>query len=50
MGEAVEGPENLYTRLGQQQARGASGRSKQPGANVIETVDRVKRRCRGSRP
>ena len=51
VGHAVDGPEDLnIAGLGQQQAGGPAGRFKQPGANVIETVDRSRRRCRGFRP
>ena len=48
IGQAVSGPEDA------KQAAWANGKRgvflvmfKQPGANVIETVDKIKRRCRG---
>ena len=43
VGEAVEGPENLYTGAWDNSKRAVLlVVSKQPGANVIETVDKVK--------
>ena len=52
VGHAVAGPQDLYIA-----APGTTASAavllvvfKQPGANVIETVDRSRRRCRGFRP
>ena len=43
VGEAVDGPENLYTGAWDNNKRAVLlVVSKQPGANVIETVDRIK--------
>ncbi len=43
VGEAIEGPENLYTGAWDNNKRAVLlVVSKQPGANVIETVDKVK--------
>jgi multidrug efflux pump subunit AcrB len=43
VGEAVDGPENLYTGAWENNKRAVLLIvSKQPGANVIETVDRIK--------
>ena len=50
IGHAVAGPEDItIAALCRHQARGdAAGVFKQPGANVISTVDRSRRRCPAS--